>query len=131
MRRYSYVEGMPYQVKADDDGPFCLFEEVERLRGDDVMTIDEEIGAWNDRVHPDADLPAKFRKLGEEVGELGEALMRFQHYENNQRFVDCRMEVADCAIVLSHMARLLGAESLDELMRRKFKVLLERENVSR
>lgn len=78
------------------------------------MKLDEEIQEWAEKEWPDADLGHKFRKLGEEVGELGEALMRLMY--DATEIEHARHEIADCANVLSHMARMLGAEGLYEIM---------------
>jgi NTP pyrophosphatase (non-canonical NTP hydrolase) len=78
------------------------------------MKLDRDIAEWAEAEWPDADLGRKFRKLGEEVGELGESLMRLQ--SDTSEINHTRHEIADCAIVLSHMATMLGAEGLYELM---------------
>jgi len=82
------------------------------------------------RLSPGASYGAKFRKLGEEVGELGEALILMalsigiNQKANGEKALH---EIADCAIVLSHMARMLGAEGLYEIMGPVFEKRRDRE----
>ena len=89
------------------------------------MQLDRDIEAWADEQWPDADLAAKFRKLGEEVGELGEALARFSAEKERRRWA--LPEIADCGIILSHMARMLGAEGLYEIMEPVFELRVARD----
>jgi NTP pyrophosphatase (non-canonical NTP hydrolase) len=78
------------------------------------MRLDDEIAEWAESEFPTADVGRKFRKLGEEVGELGEALMRLMC--DPAELQHARDEIADCAIVLSHMATMLGSQGLYEIM---------------
>lgn len=75
---------------------------------------------------PNRDLPNRMRKLGEEVGELAEAVARLQWAEGqaSDGIVDqmkeaVRMEAADCAIVLTDLLALLDRRSLNVAMRQK------------
>ncbi len=102
------------------------------------MKLDEQLEAWaNDqRSVETATLGAQFKKLGEELGELGEALldMGTENYRvlaanlnSDERALRMAtlMEIADCGNCLSILARTLGAEGLYELMQDKFEILLE------
>jgi NTP pyrophosphatase (non-canonical NTP hydrolase) len=64
------------------------------------------------------DLPSRLKKLGEEFGELAEAIAKGDQ-------VSARLEVADCAIVLTDIAHLLKSD-LDYLMQHKWSVVMER-----
>jgi len=87
------------------------------------MKLDEDIEAWRRKEFIYGDRGAQFKKLGEEVGELGEALMYAAYVQGkegeyyNESALD---EIADCAIVLSGLARMLGAEGLYEIMQPVF-----------
>ncbi len=73
-----------------------------------MTNLELELIAWHERHYgPAVDIPATYRKLLEEVGELGEALMR-----GDQAAV--REEAGDVAIVLFHVLR--GAVSGASLM---------------
>jgi NTP pyrophosphatase (non-canonical NTP hydrolase) len=93
------------------------------------MNIDDRIASWNDRVNGPQKIGGKFRKLGEEVGELGEALMALD-FSSDSSENDVLMEIADCAIVLSHLARLVfyhqQVDTLEGLMTTKMKILEQR-----
>ena len=57
-----------------------------------------------DRFWPQRDLPSRLRKLGEELGELHEALLRF-------KLDEAELEIADVAIVLSDLLYVMGRRS--------------------
>ena len=81
------------------------------------MRLDDEIAEWAEAEFPTANIARKFRKLGEEIGELGEAVMYLLlEPESESALLAARHEIADCAIVLSHMATMLGEEGLYEIM---------------
>lgn len=96
--------------------------------------LETEIQEWAEAKWPDAKLPKKFSKLGEEIGELGEALANLAWQDGRafgdkgslqslKAIKDVVAEIADCAMILSHMARMLGHEGLHEIMRTKFEEL--------
>lgn len=64
-----------------------------------MTNLEQQIAMWHERrFGPHVDVPATYRKLMEEVGELGEALMRHDSdgvYE----------ETGDVAMVLCHLLR--------------------------
>ncbi len=92
------------------------------------MSIDKEIQTWAEAKWPDATLPNKLRKLGEEFGELSEAIAFHTQFPKAEGWrCAVKWEIADCAIVLSHMARMIGEERLEDLMLEKFIVLLRRD----
>lgn len=66
------------------------------------------------------DLPATFRKLCEEVGELGEALM-------DKDFSSAKMEAGDVAVVLFVLIRGLGLDGLSAAMAKVEDKLNERD----
>lgn len=79
--------------------------------------LELEIAQFADK-HLRRDLASRLKKLGEEYGELAEAIA------NGDR-VGSRLEAADCGIVLTDIAHLLGA-SLQDLMAYKFQIVQER-----
>jgi len=83
-----------------------------------MIDMEERIAQWHYIEHgPDVDAGKTFRKLCEEVGELGEALML--HSKNPAHVAE---EAADVAIVLSHIVRAAGS-TLFLQMERKLTVL--------
>ena len=66
--------------------------------------LEQRLADWHDRKFETIDGPATFRKLCEEIGELGAAIMLCDS-EN------IREEVGDCAIVLAHIVRLYCPET--------------------
>ena len=102
------------------------------------MKLDEEIQEWAQGKWPGAKLPEKYRKLGEEQGELGEALINLADIwarttdgsllRGPAKYAALK-ETADCAIVLSQIARMLGADGLMEVMELKFRELKVRDEL--
>jgi hypothetical protein len=100
------------------------------------LTIEARIKEFADLCWPDRDLPGRLRKLGEEVGELNEAVCHFQQHlvyqeiakSNDQEELDLfhdwvLTEIADCAIILQDMIGLMGhSEPLTDLMTAKMEV---------
>lgn len=62
------------------------------------------------RRHPGVDVPRLMRKLGEEVGELAEAVAL------NDNKLDITQEVGDCALVLAMILITLDSYSLTAIM---------------
>jgi len=93
------------------------------------MNIDDRIASWNARRIGPQTIGGKFRKLGEEVGELGEALILLD-FSLDSSENDALMEIADCALVLSHLARLVSShpqvDTLEGLMTTKMNLLEQR-----
>jgi NTP pyrophosphatase (non-canonical NTP hydrolase) len=83
-----------------------------------MTQIEEEIIEFADG-HWRRDLASRVKKLCEEVGELAEAIANGDHHE-------AKMEAADCGIVLTDIAHLLGSQSLSVLMTVKLEVVKNR-----
>jgi len=71
------------------------------------MTLTEQqLWDWHVKEYGEGvDVPATYRKLLEEVGELGEALMNGDERE-------AKMEAGDCAVLLLMILRGMGENSL-------------------
>jgi hypothetical protein len=89
----------------------------------------ERIKEFADLRWPDRDLPGRLRKLGEEVGELGEAICNLMFVnqippeEAESIMVKFALEVADCAIILQDMLIVAGCQgTLADYMAAKMKV---------
>lgn len=75
----------------------------------EIKQLQDLISDWAESEFPDADIGVKFRKLGEEVGELGEALI-------GGRSKDIIHELCDCILVELHMLRMMtGMDPADLL----------------
>lgn len=81
--------------------------------------LEEEIKKFADDRWPDRDVAGRLRKLGEEFGELAEAVARG---DNNATF----LEAADCGIVLTDLLALQG-KSLTIAMMVKMEINHSRE----
>ena len=82
--------------------------------------IEQRLKEWHNRKYgPDVNIPATYKKLLEEVGELGEALMAGSS-------IDIDEEAADVAIVLIHLLRGSAGMSLAGAILRKLPVIEER-----
>lgn len=82
-----------------------------------------KIKDWCDKAYP-RDLPGRIRKLGEEFGELAEAVARGQRKE-------IIAEAADCGFILKDICGILNT-SLDDAIETKLfikQALAEREEV--
>jgi len=69
-----------------------------------MSNIEEKLWQWHVEHYGDAvdlNVPATYRKLLEEVGELGEALM-------NNNDDEAKMEAGDCCVLLLVILRGLG-----------------------
>jgi len=66
-----------------------------------VTGLEQEIKSFADRKWPGRDLAGRLRKLGEEFGELAEAIARGEMEE-------AYLEAADCGIVLADLVALMG-----------------------
>ena len=64
-----------------------------------MTNLEIQIQLWHDNTFgPDVDLPKTYRKLLEEIGELGQALIE-------KNWTSVHEEVGDCALVLAHIIR--------------------------
>lgn len=98
----------------------------------DILPIVQRIKEFADLRWPDRDLPARLRKLGEEVGELNEAVSRLYAVLSQVNvdtdvylnlMADMAMEVADVAIVLQDILIISGVDGdLVEYMDAKMEV---------
>lgn len=90
-----------------------------------MVTLEQDIKQWADSRWPTRTLASRLRKLGEEVGELAEAVVTLEGYSGPSEFDMGRLreatalEAADCAIILSDICSMLGY-SLSAVMREKF-----------
>jgi len=96
---------------------------------DAVMNdLERRICAYGDRNWPDADVAHKLRKLGEEFGELAEAIVRGDRLE-------IQLEAADMAILLTHIVKKVSkknyCDSLMAWMATKLDRLEERDRINR
>lgn len=93
-----------------------------------MNALEADLADWHRRKFgPAVDVPATVRKLGEEVGELVEALLIGEPASIDE-------EAGDVALVLAHLVRASGGPaggSLERAMRDKFGWLLEMEGVDR
>ena len=81
--------------------------------------LEEDIKKFADERWPDRDVAGRLRKLGEEFGELAEAIARG---DDDAAF----LEAADCAIVLADMMAL-RCKSLTVAMMVKMEINYNRE----
>lgn len=81
--------------------------------------LELELAQWHYALFGDVDLPKTLRKLGEEFGELAEAIAN----RNGTQIVE---EAADCALVLTHIVRGISNGGLQDAMRRKFNKVKQR-----
>jgi NTP pyrophosphatase (non-canonical NTP hydrolase) len=87
---------------------------------DTALVLEAQIHDLADR-HFKRDLASRLKKLGEEIGELAEAIVR----KDKASILE---EAADCNNVLTDIAHVAGG-SLVEAQRKKFAVLLSRERI--
>lgn len=80
--------------------------------------LEHQLHEWHNKVYgPDVDLPATFRHLCEEVGELGEAIMRIEmchpgeEEKKKERVTKACLEAADVAILTLMCVRGIEGES--------------------
>lgn len=88
-----------------------------------MTDLELKIKAWCDKEYP-RDLPGRLRKLGEEFGELAEAVARGQRKEIIE-------EAGDCGLILKDICGILNV-SLDDAIETKLfikQALAEREEV--
>lgn len=70
--------------------------------------LEQRIKSFADKRWPDRDVPGRVRKLGEEFGELAEAVARMNINEPTEDGInDVMIEAADCAIILADLLALL------------------------
>jgi len=103
-----------------------------------MVTLEQEIKQWADSRWPTRTLASRLRKLGEEVGELAEAVCQAEatrmaehggfHLVSNTLRREAAREAADCAIVLSDICSMLGYP-LSAVMREKFAEVQQRKEV--
>lgn len=87
-----------------------------------MSDLEQLLAEWHEkRFGRSVNLPATIRKLGEEFGELAEAMA----IGGETEIVN---EAADMALVLCHIVRGItdGRETLESAMREKFDVVLSR-----
>lgn len=86
-----------------------------------MTRLEQDIKQFADERWPSRDVAGRLRKLGEEIGELAEAVA---HYEYNRAINKCgelavwnvRLEAADVGIVLTDLLAVLDGSSLQEMM---------------
>ena len=87
-----------------------------------MTDLETRIKQWADGAMPDRTLASRLRKLGEEVGELAEAVCNLgpNKPDTNGYFSDlyapAAQETADCAIVLSDICSLLGFSTVQRFL---------------
>lgn len=70
--------------------------------------LEQRIKTFADSRWPERDIPGRIRKLGEEFGELAEAVARMdQSMPTEDEVNDVILEAADCAIILTDLVALL------------------------
>lgn len=75
-----------------------------------MTNLEQQLWQWHvGHYGDDVDIPATYRKLVEEVGELGEALM-------NKTADKARMEAGDVGVLLLIVLRGMGYKSLHRAM---------------
>jgi NTP pyrophosphatase (non-canonical NTP hydrolase) len=91
-----------------------------------VSQVEQDIKTWADSRWPTRTLASRLRKLGEEVGELAEAVCDYESVRGDGTSVtlipfasNAAREAADCAIILSDICSMFGY-SLSAVMREKF-----------
>lgn len=73
--------------------------------------IEQQAWDWHVKHYGDGvDLPATYKKLLEEVGELGEALMRGP--DERWAWQDARLEAGDVAVLLFIILKGLGCDTI-------------------
>ena len=73
--------------------------------------LEQEVISHLDTIDPDRDLPDRMKKLGEEFGELCEAIVRGHGGESKK-------EAADCIIVLIDLMGMLGSNVVSEVRKK-------------
>ena len=87
-----------------------------------MQQLENQIKQWADGKWPNRTLASRLRKLGEEFGELAEAVASregYRHYGKDASSLCAVKEAADCAIILSDICSMLGY-SLSGVMTEKF-----------
>ncbi len=84
-----------------------------------MQQLEHDIHKWANERFPDRTLASRLRKLGEEFGELAEAVCNVPNYPHSELCHTAAFEAADCAIVLSDICSMLGY-SLSGVMTAKF-----------
>ena len=92
--------------------------------------LELRVKRFADSRWPKRDLAGRVRKLGEEFGELAEAVARLESVSNGHGEIFKRRnhvaeEAADCAIILSDIVGLLGL-SLEDVVRLKLAIVEQR-----
>ncbi len=77
-----------------------------------MTRLEHAIKDFADDAFGSRDVPSRFRKLGEEIGELGEAIARYTGEKSRPHHQAVCLEAADVAIVLADLLIVLGGESL-------------------
>ena len=89
-----------------------------------MTELELQVIAWTRRAYPDYARAAAYRHLLEEVGELGEAMLRITPSGSGATFA--AEEAADCSLILTHLTYDRSRLSLDGLVRDKLAILEER-----
>ena len=74
-----------------------------------MTNLEKQLALWHEKYYGVPNIPATYRKLLEEVGELGEAIMA----GGNDQIAE---ESADVGIVLTHLLRAATGQSLVRAM---------------
>lgn len=90
-----------------------------------LTPIEADIHAFANARWPVRTLASRLRKLGEEVGELAEAVVQL-HVGKSGTVDEIVAEAADCRIVLADLCALIG-RSLDEETVKKLAVMKRRD----
>ena len=93
-----------------------------------IGELDEKLAAWRKSRYGEGiiDTSATFRKLCEEIGELGEAMMHWEYEDSLELGNHVCEEAADVCMVLSHIARAMGGNLFVEVAK-KLEVIEKRE----
>ena len=87
--------------------------------------IQQRIKVWADARMPERDIPGRLRKLGEEHGEFGEAVMHYMMDPTPDNAIAAGVEAADMAMILADTLGMMGL-SLLTCMQLKMQIIEER-----
>lgn len=87
-----------------------------------MNSFEVDVKRFADSRWPSRDLPGRIRKLGEEFGELAEAVAKHQANPEPQTKAFVVEEAADCGIILTDILALLGV-SLSDAMEMKLEIV--------
>lgn len=83
-----------------------------------MTPLEKDVKSWADKRFGERDNAGRIRKLGEEYGELGEAVARFEKHPTDDNFAKMVEESADVGLVVSDLLALHGV-SFEAAMRTK------------